>query len=167
MGGVDRTRPAFVSYIERSRAYYLAQGDDNPYRWAHFESVPFTRLRQPLRACRVGLVTTAALHPPSPGGPVRGWKRAYAAAWDPTLPSLYTQDLSWDQVATHTDDRESYLPLQQLLDCAAAGRIGGVAARFCGVPTEYSQRLTSERDAPRVADWCREDGVDAALLVPL
>jgi hypothetical protein len=35
------------------------------------------------------------------------------------------------------------------------------------VPTEYSQRATSERDAPEILRRCREDGADAALLVPL
>jgi hypothetical protein len=34
------------------------------------------------------------------------------------------------------------------------------------VPTLRSQRLTTERDAPRILDMCREDGVDAAILVP-
>ena len=33
-----------IAYIDRTRAYYLALGYDNPYRWARFEDVPFTRL---------------------------------------------------------------------------------------------------------------------------
>jgi len=35
------------------------------------------------------------------------------------------------------------------------------------VPTEYSQRRTTERDAPEILRRCREDGVEAALLAPL
>ena len=30
-----------VRYIDRTRAYYLSQGYDKPYRWAHFDDVPF------------------------------------------------------------------------------------------------------------------------------
>ena len=33
-----------IRYIDRSRAYYLALGYDNPYRWAHNKDVPFTAL---------------------------------------------------------------------------------------------------------------------------
>ena len=50
---------SFVSYIDRSREYYAAQGYDQPYAWAHYDDVPFTPLEKPLSACRVGLVTTA------------------------------------------------------------------------------------------------------------
>ena len=50
---------------------------------------------------------------------------------------------------------------------AAQGRIGSVAPRFHGVPTDYSQRRTIEQDAPQILERCREDGVDVALLVPL
>ncbi len=49
----------FVSYIDRSREYYAAQGYTQPYTWAHYHEVPFAPLRKPLSECRVGLVTTA------------------------------------------------------------------------------------------------------------
>jgi hypothetical protein len=35
------------------------------------------------------------------------------------------------------------------------------------VPTDYSQRNTTEIDAPHLLKLCREDTVDIALLVPL
>ena len=47
------------------------------------------------------------------------------------------------------------------------GRIGGLAPRFHGVPTEYSQRKTLEEDAPQVLARLRDDGADAAILCPL
>ena len=80
---------------------------------------------------------------------------------------MYTQDLSWDKDATHTDDLDSYLPIRQLDELRDAGRIGSLSPRFYGVPTEYSQRRTIERDAPEVLARCREDGVEVALLVPI
>ena len=56
---------------------------------------------------------------------------------------------------------------EPLTDDIRAGRIGSLAARFHGVPTEYSQRRTIEQDGPEILRRCREDEVDAALLVPL
>ena len=46
------------------------------------------------------------------------------------------------------------------------GRVGELAPRFHGAPTNRSQRHTIEVDAPEILARCREDGVDAAILVP-
>ena len=37
-----------VRYIDRTRDYYLGQGYDKPYEWAHHTDVPFTPLTKPL-----------------------------------------------------------------------------------------------------------------------
>jgi len=49
----------YVRYIDRTREYYLAEGYKTPYKWAHFEDIPFARLEKPLDKCRIGLVTTS------------------------------------------------------------------------------------------------------------
>ena len=67
---------------------------------------------------------------------------------------------------TTAEDQGSYFPLAALRRAASAGRIGGVAPRFHGVPTHRSQRVTRDEYAPEVLARCREDGVDAAVLVP-
>ncbi len=152
-------RPRTISYIDRSRDFYAAQGYRQPYRWPSFETVPFTAPRA-VRELRVALVTTAEL----PDGELN---RPYHAPADPPPERLDTDRLFWDKRATHTDDVETFLPLGALAHHLAAGRIGSLSPRFYGVPTLYSQRRTLQRDAPRVLDWCREDAVDVALLVPL
>ena len=48
---------------------------------------------------------------------------------------------------------------------AQGHRIGGLTARFHGVPTNRSQRHTLAVDAPEILARCREDGADAAVLV--
>ena len=48
---------------------------------------------------------------------------------------------------------------------AADGRFK-LAKRFHGAPTNRSQRVTLETDAPEILARCRQDQVDAALLVP-
>ena len=144
----------YVSYIDKSREYYAASGYERPYRWPRYDHVPFARLDKPLSQCRIGVVTTAPratklfTAPNSAGG------------------GLFTEK-SWDREATHTDDPETYLPLQRLAEHVAAGHLGSLSPRFYGVPTDYSQRLTIEQDAPQIERWMREDDVDIALLVPL
>ena len=152
-----------VRYIDKSREYYAAQGYARPYRWAHYDDVPFTRVRQPLAAATVGVVTTAM-----PDDSYRGAERRLASGDLSNPPErLDTGDLFWDRDATHTDDRESYFPHAALTAAVARGRLGRLGPRFFCVPTIYSARQTIEHDAPAVVSAFIEDAVDVALLVPL
>ncbi|MEE2703497.1 MAG: hypothetical protein VX614_05700 [Myxococcota bacterium] len=159
----------FVSYIDRTREFYGAQGYERPYQWAHFAEVPFARPRKPLSESRLTLVTTASPwhetgHDP---GSLRGAKQVWSGATAESPERLYTDDLAWDKQETHTDDVDSFLPLSHLRECVSSGRIAALAEHFHGVPTDYSQRRTTELDAPEILKRCREDAVDLALLVPL
>jgi hypothetical protein len=154
-----------TGYMERTRHYYRALGYANDYVWAHFDDVPFARLQKPLAQARVALITTA--------GPIDGGNRdalGVRHVWSGTMsppPEKLTTNVAWDKESTHTDDRESYLPINAASALAALGVIGGVTMRFHGVPTEYSQRKTLEHDAPEMLARIREDGADAALLSAL
>jgi D-proline reductase (dithiol) PrdB len=150
-----------VSYIDKSREYYAASGYERPYRWARYEDVPFSRLGKPLSQSRIGVVTTADR---APGAAPRTAK--LFAAPNGEGGGLFTEK-SWDREATHTRDPETYLPLARLTEHVTAGHVASLSPRFYGVPTDYSQRLTLEHDAPQIEAWMREDGVDVALLVPL
>ena len=162
MNQFDPAHRIFVSYIDKSREYYLNKGYGNPYRWASHDEVPFAELPKPLSECRVGLVTTAVLD--EAGGKDR---QVYAAPTSPVPEGLYTHHLSWHKKATHTRDLDSYLPITHLQKAAEAGRIGSLSPRFYGVPTKFSQRLTREEHAPAILEMCRADGVDVAFLLPL
>ena len=159
----------FVSYIDRTREFYAAQGYEQPYRWARFDDVPFEPLAKPLAASCVTLVTTASpwQNQEVRDGVLRGDKQVWSGDANAPPERLFTDDLAWDKGATHTDDVDSFLPLTHVRSAASDGRIGSVARRFHGVPTDYSQRRTLERDAPEILARCREDEVDVALLVPL
>jgi D-proline reductase (dithiol) PrdB len=160
-------RRSYVSYIDKSREYYQAQGFEQAYRWAAFDDVPFSRLAKPLSECNVAVVTTSFLHHhDSAWGAPASNKVVYHHPVGEAPDRMFTADLSWDKQATHTDDTETFLPLSRLVELAAEGVIGSVNHRFFGVPTEYSQRKTG-LDAEAIANWCAEDGVDIALLVPL
>jgi hypothetical protein len=104
-------------------------------------------------------VTTAG----PPGGYPRdenGLRHVWSGAIDPPPQRLAT-DVAWDRETTHTDDRASFLPIE------AAAELAPLAPRFHGVPTEYSHRKTLTEDAPEVLARLRDDGAQAAILVPL
>ena len=48
-----------VQYMKRIREYYLGQGYEKPYEWAHFEDVPFAPLTKPLSESTVTLFSTS------------------------------------------------------------------------------------------------------------
>jgi D-proline reductase (dithiol) PrdB len=164
-----RKHRSFVSYIDRSREYYAAQGYDKPYEWPHYDSAPFTPLAKPLARTRVGLVTTGE-KPKSSGAvtlEILLQRDAYAEASNPPPQSLSTDLLFWDKAATHTKDIGSFLPINQLNEAVAAGRVGSASARYYGIPTDYSKSRTLDSHAPRILQWCREDEVEAVILTAL
>ncbi len=156
---VDRGEP--VPYMERTRQYYRALGYAKDYVWARHDDVPFARLAKPLADCRLALITTAM-----PAGH-SGKRQFWSAPIDPAPPSLHTANLAWDKESTHTDDRGSFLPIEVASTLAREGVFKDLAPRFHGVPTDYSQRSTTEDVAPQVLKRLRDDGADAAILCPL
>jgi hypothetical protein len=161
-----------IAYMERTRAWYLALGYGNPYRYAHFDDVPFQPLRKPLAQSLLTLVTTAAPYQPDKGpqGPGAPYNAA-AKFFEPyTGDTARDHDLRISHVAidrkhTSMEDSNSWFPLPLMRRLAAEGRFR-LAPRFHGAPTNRSQRHTLETDVPLVVQRCREDGVEAALLVP-
>ena len=150
-----------VRYMERTRHYYRALGYANDYKWATFADVPFAPLPQPLSDLHIALITTA-----SPAD-FDGVKRVWSGPVSPPPERLFTDNVAWDKESTHTNDRESFLPIEAASELAREGIFAGLTARFHGVPTEYSQRKTKEEDAPEILARVRQDGADAAVLCPL
>lgn len=162
-----------IPYMQRTRDYYLALGYNNPYRWAHYADVPFTPLRQPLAESCVALISTAAPYQPGvsdqgSGAPYNAAAKFYQVYSGPTdvIPEVRISHLGYDRVHTTAEDMNTYFPLARLQEAAAARRIGAVARRFHGAPTNRSQRVTLETDCPEILRRCQEDEVDAAILVP-
>ena len=162
-----------IPYMARTREYYLAIGYDTPYRWAHYTSAPFQSLKKPLAKSRVAIVTTAAPFDPAkgdqgPGAKYNGGAKFYQVYDGDTSKAhdLRISHIAYDRVHTTADDSGTWFPLPVLKRLAAAGRIGEIAPRFFGAPTNRSQRVTIETDAPEILARCRADNVDAAVLVP-
>ncbi|HVY99995.1 MAG TPA: hypothetical protein VHA35_10850 [Dongiaceae bacterium] len=156
-----------IPYIERTRGYYAALGYATPYRWARHEDVPFRPLQRPLGASRLALVTTATPVATAPGRYDAAGKFFTVYSGDTAREhDLRINHVAIDFAHTTAADQGSYFPLHALRRAAAAGRIGALAARFHGAPTNRSRRVTVETDAPEILARCREDGADAAVLVP-
>lgn len=162
-----------IPYMARTRAYYAAIGYTTPYRWAHYTAAPFAPLVKPLAQSRIAIVTTAAPYQPGKGdqGPGAAYNGAakfyqpYAGLTD-VDPDLRISHIAYDRQHTTAEDQNTWFPLPALRRAAAAGRIGPIAPRFFGAPTHRSHRVTIETDAPAIAGFCRDDGVDAVLIVP-
>ena len=162
-----------VPYMQRTRDYYIAIGYTTPYRWAHYLSAPFIRLAKPLSQCRVAIVTTAAPYQPDkgdqgPGAAYNGSAKFYTVYSGDTAQGhdLRISHIGYDRTHTTATDSNTWFPLPALRRAAAAGRIGAVAARFHGAPTNRSHRVTMETDAPEILARIRQDGADAVVIVP-
>jgi D-proline reductase (dithiol) PrdB len=167
----DADKP--TSYMQRTRDWYLALGYGNPYRWAHYIDVPFQPLKKPLAEAIVTLITTAAPYQPDKGN--QGPGAAYNAA--AKFYAVYSGDMAQDHDVrvshvgidrkhTSMEDSGCWFPLPALRESVRQGRLGRLARRFHGAPTNRSQRHTVEIDCPEILRRCHEDDVDVALLVP-
>jgi D-proline reductase (dithiol) PrdB len=162
-----------IPYMARTREYYAAIGYTTPYRWAHYVDAPFQPLQKPFAQSRVTIITTAAPFDPAkgdqgPGAKYNGGAKFYSVYDGDASKNhdLRISHIAYDRVHTSADDSGTWFPLQQLWRLARERRIGAVAPRFFGAPTNRSHRVTIETDAADILARCREDGVDAAVLVP-
>src|ERR1700754_4120579 len=172
----DRFAPdddAPIPYMARTREYYAAIGYTTPYRWAHYVEAPFQPLKKPLAQSRVTIITTAAQYDPTkgdqgPGAAYNGSAKFYQVYDGDTSKQhdLRISHIGYDRKHTSATDSGTWFPLPQLLKASATGRIGEVAPRFFGAPTNRSHRVTLDTDAPDILARCLADKVDVAVLVP-
>ncbi|MGH2584146.1 MAG: glycine reductase, partial [Dehalococcoidia bacterium] len=122
--------------------------------------------------CTVALITTAAQYRPDKGdqGPHAPYNNdakfgdVYHLPVEPP-PDLRISHIAYDRANTVPEDINAYFPLAQMKELVRQGSIGSLPPRFYAAPTLRSQRHTTEIDVPAVLEWCKEDRVDAAVLV--
>ena len=136
------TAPHFVPYMERTRLFYRAQGFKKDYKWAHFETVPFSMPKKRLEDCIVTVVTTAVAHPQIPK-PIR---TAESIPFGEAPENFDTTELSWDKETTHTDDRQSYFPMEVLDRLASDGVIKVSQKGF----TSYRPNIARTRQSTKM-----------------
>lgn len=162
---------SYVRYIDKTRAYYLAEGYEKPYEWAHFDEVPFSPLKKPISECCVTIVSTSDVALKSSekesGGHAMFVGNVYELPSNLKASELCSRQEHYDRHATSLDDVDAFFPITRLHESVAEGRIGSMPAFVYGVYTGYSQRKTREIDAPEVLRRCRENGVEAVILTPV
>ena len=161
-----------IPYMQRIRDYYVTLGYGAPYEWAHYAKVPFQPLKKPLAQSRVTIITTASPYQPDkgdqgPGAPYNSAAKFYKVYSGDTDRDhdLRISHVGIDRKHTSAEDSGTWFPLPLMREFAGQGRFT-LAKRFHGAPTNRSQRVTLETDAPEILARCRQDQVDAALLVP-
>ncbi len=160
-----------VKYIDRVRDYYIDMGND-PYRWAHFDEVPFTALSKPLSKCCITIVSTSDVAMKSEQKGTDEKKHlfegnVYEIPSSVKESELFSNQEHYDRHATNLDDVNTYFPITRLHESVAERRIGSVAPFLYGVYTAYSSKRTREVDAPEVLKRCLENKVDVAILTPV
>jgi hypothetical protein len=135
--------------------------------------VPFRPLAKPLARSTVALITTAAPYhsgkgPQGPGASYNAAAKFYRVYSGESAidHDVRIAHLAIDRKHTTMEDSGTWFPLPALREAAARGRIGRLARRFHGMPTNRSQRHTLEIDCPDLLARCGEDDVDVAVLVP-
>ena len=150
----DTLRP-YVRYIDKTRAYYLSQGYEKPYVWAHNDERTVRAARQAASASTIAL-----------SRPARSPSRAIRASTTIRRPGRRAMSMPCRRTPRHRSctvgrrattamRRRSTIPtpISRSTACTRrrhAGRIGKVASDCLGVYNAYSQRKTTERDAPEV-----------------
>jgi D-proline reductase (dithiol) PrdB len=142
------------------------------YPWPNFTASPWTPVRKPLSASRIAVVTTGGLY-------LRGWDPPFdtdALDGDTSYRRLPADAPAASLGIAHPHfphevaeaDLNTIYPLARLRALAQAGMIGGLAPSHYSL-MGYAPRAAdlAEETAPAIAAQMRDEGVDAALLVPV
>lgn len=171
--GFAPAHDAPIPYMQRVRTYYQALGYGAPYEWAHYAEVPFQPLTKPLSQACLTIITTAAPFQPDkgdqgPGAPYNSAAKFFQVYSGDTAKNhdLRISHIAIDRDHTTAEDDGTYFPLRAMREAVASGRIGTLARRFHGLPTNRSHRTSIDIDCPEIVARCQADGVEAAILVP-
>ena len=143
------------------------------YKWRRIEPVPWTPLAVPLRHARVALVTSAGLYELGEDEPFRRMKggdysfRILSADIDVHRFVLGQTAGGFDREPI-VKDRNLALPVEPLAELVREHVVGSAASvhvSFNGSITAPKRLMTET--APRVVERLQEDGVHAAVFIPV
>jgi D-proline reductase (dithiol) PrdB len=143
------------------------------YPWRRIDPVPWSSLGKPLSECRLALVSSAGFVLPDQDPfdeSMRGGDPSFRVIpSDVDVSTLI--DTHRSETFDHTGlarDPNLAFPIDRARELAEGGRIGSVNRRhlsFMGSLTAPGR--LAKRTAPEAVRWLVEDGVEAALLVPV
>ncbi|MBV1880241.1 MAG: glycine/betaine/sarcosine/D-proline family reductase selenoprotein B [Pseudomonadales bacterium] len=158
-----------VSYIQQTKALYDSLGYE-PYKWFAADSEPaFTKLKQPLSECKLGLVSTAGTY-------VAG-QVAYYYKDDTSVRAIPSntpvEDIRFSHVTENylvdaRQDPRCTVPLEALQTLQKKGVIGSLANNFFScMGGIYSQRRVVDELIPALEKGIADEEIDVLLMVPL
>ena len=165
-----------IPYMQRTRDYYLALGFDSPYRWAHYDEVPFTPLAKPLGAVARGAdhdrgALSARHGRPGAGREVQRGRQVLhrCTRTRPTpMPDLRISHVGYDR--KHTTRRGHRTRGSRSPRLQRGGEGGTDRRAHAALPrrADEPQPAGDDRDATRPSSCarCREDGADVARARP-
>ena len=143
------------------------------YRWRRVDPVPWASLSKPFSSCRVALVSSAGLVAPGQkpfDERIKGGDPSFREIPDDVDLSSLTdchRSQSFDHSGMHQDPN-LVLPIDRLHELVRSGRVGEANGRHISFMGSLTTTGSFVRDtAPAAARLLVEDGVDAALLVPV
>ena len=135
--------------------------------------MPFAQPAKTLADSRVVLITTAApyqaeLGDQGPGAAYNAKAKFFTVFRTPIEPppDLRISHIGYDRKHCAADDARTWLPIEALQHLVANGVVGDIAPELIGIPTNRSQRITNEQDAPQAWEIAQSLQADVALLVP-
>jgi len=143
------------------------------YPWRRIDPVPWAPLPRKLSECRVALVSTAGFVVPGQepfDAAVRGGDYTYREIPADASPARLIdahRSQAFDHEGMRRDPNLAF-PLERIRELAEEGTIGSVNDRhlsFMGSITAPGRLV--RKSAPQAAGILADDGVDAALLVPV
>lgn len=143
------------------------------YSWHRIDPIPFAKLAKPLAECRLALVSSAGFI--APGQPafdasVKGGDTSFREIPDDVRTAELVESHrseTFDHSGIRRDPNLAF-PIDRIREMAGEGRIGSVNRRHLSFMGSITAPLRLIREsAPRMATVLAEDGVDAALLVPV
>lgn len=137
--------------------------------------IPFTPLAKPLRECTIALVSTAGIA--CNNDPPFDQEHERRDPWwgDPSFRVIPLGTTEQDARICHLHidprfgqaDLDVVLPMRRLTELVQQGIVGRPAARHYSIMGYIlDPTVLVQKSAPAIAQLMREDGVDAAALVP-
>jgi len=165
----------YVRYIEKTHEYYRSLGYEKTYHYARNVDIPFTPLKKPLSESRVTLVSTASfVLMDEQGYPLEEPKmigtnelEVFTAPSDWPADRILSTSEDHDRYQTDMTDVNAFFPTTRMQEFLKEGTFGSLSESYYRTLPNYSQRKTTETDAPEILRQCREDHVDVALLTPV
>ena len=142
------------------------------YPWPAFTETPWAPVTKPLRASRIGVVTTGGLYRPGHDAPFDA--KAPEGDWTfraiPADASIQTLGISHEHFphGTAQADMNTIFPMDRLRELEAGGEIGGLTRThyslmgYCTRAADIAGTM-----APEIASRLKAEGADAALVVPV